>query len=308
MSLLCISVSLFKMAKVLHSFIPLVGLSTIKNADMIAVVHNGKILEAGTHDELMSIEGGGYKALVLAQQSFPSETTSNYTDSNHSSSAADDSKENGDRRVSVFIPKNHETLADSSNEIVMQDVHFAYPTRSETAIFRGLNLAVKTGETLALVGPSGQGKSTVIQLLQRFYDPSAGSISFQGHDLKDLNIRYFRDKISLVSQEPTLFNDTIMANIKYGKPDATDEEVYEAAKKANAHNFIVSFPDGYNTQLGETSLAVSGGQKQRIAIARAIIKEPRGECPYSARPMNERLKILVQYLIISSNPILSITA
>lgn len=114
-----------------------------------------------------------------------------------------------------------------------------------------------------------------MQLIERYYDPTDGTIEFEGRDVKELNIQYYRDQIGLVSQEPTLFNDTIMANIKYEKPDCTDEQVYEAAKKANAHAFISSFPDSYHTQLGETSLAVSGGQKQRIAIARAIIKEPR---------------------------------
>ena len=105
-----------------------------------------------------------------------------------------------------------------------------------------------------------------MQLIERYYDPTQGSITFEGRDLKDLNIQYYRNQISLVSQEPTLFNDTIMANIKYGKPDATDEQVYEAAKKANAHNFITSFPDGYNTHLGETSLAISGGEKVRTCV------------------------------------------
>ena len=118
------------------------------------------------------------------------------------------------------------------------------------------------------------GKSTIIQLIERYYNPNSGTIEFEGCDVKELNIQYYRDQISLVSQEPTLFNDTIMANIKYGKLDATDEEVYEAAKKANAHTFITSFPESYYTQLGETAL-LSGGQKQRIAIARAIIKNPR---------------------------------
>lgn len=117
------------------------------------------------------------------------------------------------------------------------------------------------------------GKSTIVQLIERYYDPNSGTIEFEGCDVKELNIQYYRDQISLVSQEPTLFNDTIMANVKYGKPDATDEEVYEAAKKANAHKFITSFPESYNTQLGETAL-LSGGQKQRIAIARAIVKNP----------------------------------
>jgi len=99
-----------------------------------------------------------------------------------------------------------------------------------------------------------------MQLIERYYDPTEGTIEFEGRDIKELNIQYYRDQISLVSQEPILFNDSITANIKYGKPDATDDEVYEAAKKANAHNFITSFPEGYNTQLGETSLAVSGGK------------------------------------------------
>ena len=172
-------------------------LSTIKNADMICVVHNGQICETGTHDELMAMEGGSYKALVLAQQSSPSETASNHNCTD------DETKDADDKRGSVFIPKDHATLVDASNEIVFKDVHFSYPTRSEQ-IFRGINLAVKQGETLALVGPSGQGKSTMIQLIERYYDPSSGSIEFEGRNLKDLNIKYYRDQISLVSQEPTV--------------------------------------------------------------------------------------------------------
>ncbi|KAL9190432.1 hypothetical protein ACHAXT_007643 [Thalassiosira profunda] len=250
-------------------------LSTIKNADMIAVVDNGRIAETGTHDELMAIEGGGYQTLVRAQQSPGTASKSNHGNGSGHGSEGNDAKKDEDRRVSVFVPKDRAGLADSGNEIVLKDVHFHYPTRPETNIFHGVNLAVKRGETLALVGPSGHGKSTVMQLIERYYDPTMGSLEFEGRDVKDLNIQYYRNQISLVSQEPTLFNDTIMSNIRYGKPNATDEEVYAAAKKANAHNFISSFPEGYNTQLGETSLAVSGGQKQRIAIARAIIKDPR---------------------------------
>lgn len=177
-------------------------LSTIKNADMICVVHSGQICETGTHDELMAMEGGSYKALVLAQQSSPSEIASTVTDSNHNSTD-DETKDTDGKRGSVFIPKDHASLADASNEIVFKDVHFSYPTRPEK-IFRGINLAVKQGETLALVGPSGQGKSTMIQLIERYYDPSSGSIEFEGQNLKDLNIKYYRDQISLVSQEPTV--------------------------------------------------------------------------------------------------------
>mmetsp|Transcript_26009 Transcript_26009/g.46896 ORF Transcript_26009/g.46896 Transcript_26009/m.46896 type:complete len:1444 (+) Transcript_26009:100-4431(+) len=250
-------------------------LSTIKGADVIAVVDQGHIVEAGTHDELMAIKGGGYQALILAQQSSPSDPNSNNNKGSSNHDGVEGTTKHSVKRVSVFVPKDDAALADSANEIVLKDVHFQYPTRPDTDIFRGVNLSIKKGETLALVGPSGQGKSTVMQLIERYYDPTSGTIEFEGRDIKELNIQYYRNQISLVSQEPTLFNDTIMANIKYGKPDATDEQVYEAAKKANAHNFISSFPDGYSTQLGETSLAVSGGQKQRIAIARAIIKEPR---------------------------------
>lgn len=249
-------------------------LSTIKNADTIAVVDKGKIVESGTHDELMTMEGGGYQALVRAQQSSSSEHNGG-NGSNNKNADADEATTSNDKRGSVFVPEEEIGIADAGNEIVLKHVCFHYPTRPESEIFRGLNLSVKRGETLALVGPSGQGKSTVMQLIERYYDPTAGTIEFEGRDIKELNIQYYRDQISLVSQEPILFNDSITANIKYGKPDATDEEVYEAAKKANAHNFITSFPEGYNTQLGETSLAVSGGQKQRIAIARAIIKQPR---------------------------------
>lgn len=244
-------------------------LSTIKNSDMIAVVEKGKIVESGTHDELMTIEGGGYQALVQAQQS------SSSSEHNGNSDSKDKNDETDEAIITNDVAEEEIVIAEAGNEIVLKDVSFHYPTRPESEIFRGLNLAVKRGETIALVGPSGQGKSTVMQLIERYYDPTAGNIEFEGRDIKELNIQYYRDQISLVSQEPTLFNDSITANIKYGKPDATDEEVYEAAKKANAHNFITSFPEGYNTQLGETSLAVSGGQKQRIAIARAIIKQPR---------------------------------
>jgi len=134
---------------------------------------------------------------------------------------------------------------------------------------------VKQGETLALVGPSGEGKSTVIQLVERFYDPDSGTVELEGIDVKKLNVKWLRDQLGLVSQEPTLFNTTIAENIRYGRPNATQEDIEAAAMEANAHTFITSFPEGYQTPVGEQGTKVSGGQKQRIALARALIKKPR---------------------------------
>ena len=156
----------------------------------------------------------------------------------------------------------------------LRGVHFAYPTRAELPIFKGYNLKVDPGETVALVGESGGGKSTVISLLERFYDPAKGQVLMDGHDLRDLNVQWLRDQIGLVSQEPVLFATTIMENIRHGKRGATNTEVFEAARMANAHTFITGFTDGYETEVGERGVQLSGGQKQRIAIARAIIKDP----------------------------------
>jgi len=137
-----------------------------------------------------------------------------------------------------------------------------------------MNLTIQKGQVVALVGPSGCGKSTTIALLERFYDIDGGSIEIDGKEIKDYNLRWLRSRIGLVSQEPILFNCSIKDNIKWGKQDATDEEVIEAAKSANAHNFITEFEDGYETQVGEKGGQMSGGQKQRIAIARAVLKDP----------------------------------
>lgn len=122
---------------------------------------------------------------------------------------------------------------------------------------------------------SGQGKSTIIQLIENYYRPSNGTIYFKGADMKTLNVAWMRSQIGLVSQEPVLFDTTIEANIKFGMPEASQEEIEEAAKEANAHDFIMSFPDGYKTDVGSGSTQISGGQKQRIAIARALIRTPK---------------------------------
>ncbi len=130
-------------------------------------------------------------------------------------------------------------------------------------------------EKVALVGSSGGGKSTIASLLERFYDCTSGKVTIDGIDIKELDPRWLRGRcIGFINQEPVLFATTIKENIRYGRPSATDQEVCEAAKAANAHDFVQSFPDGYDTMVGERGVTVSGGQKQRIAIARALLKNP----------------------------------
>ncbi|XP_052197564.1 ABC transporter B family member 15-like [Diospyros lotus] len=162
-----------------------------------------------------------------------------------------------------------------SGEVEFKHVEFAYPSRPESIIFKDFNLRIPAGKTVALVGGSGSGKSTVIALLQRFYDPMGGEILLDGVAIEKLQVKWVRSQMGLVSQEPALFATTIKENILFGKEDAEMEEVIAAAKASNAHNFICQLPQGYDTQVGERGVQMSGGQKQRIAIARAIIKAPR---------------------------------
>ncbi|XP_067418187.1 ATP-dependent translocase ABCB1-like [Emydura macquarii macquarii] len=162
-----------------------------------------------------------------------------------------------------------------NGEIEFKNIHFSYPSRPDVKILKGLNLKVQLGKTIALVGSSGCGKSTTIQLLQRFYDPVQGEITLDGRDIRTLNIKWLRENIGLVSQEPVLFATTIAENIRYGRQDITDSEIEEAAKEANAFDFISTLPDKFNTMVGERGAQLSGGQKQRIAIARALARNPR---------------------------------
>ena len=159
--------------------------------------------------------------------------------------------------------------------IELSSVTFAYPQRPDAPVFEDFNLTVPSGQTVALVGESGSGKSTVVSLIERFYDPQGGSVLLDGTDLRDLNLHWLRANVGLVSQEPVLFNLTVADNIRYGRPEASLEQVEEAARAANAHQFIQALPEGYQTMLGEGSIQLSGGQKQRIAIARALVKDPR---------------------------------
>ncbi|KAK8967930.1 ABC transporter B family member 11 [Platanthera guangdongensis] len=166
-------------------------------------------------------------------------------------------------------------LEDMKGEIELRDVYFSYPTRPDQMIFRGFSLQVRSGMTMALIGESGSGKSTVISLVERFYDPQAGEVLIDGFNLKNLRLSWIRKKISLVSQEPVMFMTTIKDNIMYGKEDASAEEISRALNLANADKFISNMPYGLETMVGEHGTQISGGQKQRIAIARAILRNPK---------------------------------
>nr|XP_033786800.1 ATP-binding cassette sub-family B member 5 isoform X2 [Geotrypetes seraphini] len=159
--------------------------------------------------------------------------------------------------------------------VEFKNVHFCYPSRPDVQVLNDLSLQVKCGQTVALVGSSGCGKSTTVQLLQRLYDPQQGMITLDGHDIRTLNLKHHRELIGVVSQEPVLFGTTIKNNIRYGREDASDEEIEKAAKEANAYDFIMELPDKFNTLVGERGAQLSGGQKQRIAIARALVRNPK---------------------------------
>lgn len=158
--------------------------------------------------------------------------------------------------------------------IEFKNIHFQYPTRTDVTVLRGLNLSIKAGQKIALVGPSGAGKSTIVQLLLKFYNPIEGTITIDGKNINDYDITDYRSNIAIVPQEVLLFGGTIRENILYGKPDATDEEIIEAAKQSNSWEFISVFPEGLATIVGERGIKLSGGQRQRIAIARAILRNP----------------------------------
>ena len=230
---------------------------------MIAVVDNGVIAETGTHSELLAKKAHYFRLVEAQKGSYSSEANSK----NETPSSTEHGKSE---------PSYHSNDSVDTDAVVrFKDVYFEYPTRPDNPIFTGLNLNVRPGETLALVGSSGSGKSSAIQLLECFYRPSKGSIEYNGTDMKELNVKWLRDEFGLVSQEPVLFDTSIIENIRYSCPGATREKVIEAARKANAHNFIMEFPDQYETRVGPGSSLLSGGQKQRVAIARALVKEPK---------------------------------
>ena len=175
----------------------------------------------------------------------------------------------------ITAPAAPESIANVDAGLTLKKVRFSYPSRPDEKALDDLSLVVKPGQSLALVGPSGAGKSTVFELLQRFYDPLSGQILLGQQDIKQLSPSELRSHIGVVAQQPALFTGDVWHNIRYGRPDATDLQVYAAAKAAYADEFIERLPDGYHSDLGEQGVRLSGGQRQRLAIARAILKNPR---------------------------------
>lgn len=177
-----------------------------------------------------------------------------------------------ERLNEVVIQEPQSTMQDGS--IDFNQVSFNYPTRPDYDVLKSVSFKVASGETVALVGASGSGKTTIASLILRFYDIQQGHILIGGKDIQQISLTSLREKIALVPQEVLLFAGTIKDNIAYGKPNATESEIVEAAKKANAFDFIQSFPEQMNTLVGERGIQLSGGQRQRIAIARAVLKDP----------------------------------
>jgi ABC-type multidrug transport system fused ATPase/permease subunit len=172
----------------------------------------------------------------------------------------------------IELSNNHEKQ--TKGEITFNEVSFCYPSRPDFSVLKNISFKAESGQTIALVGSSGSGKTTIASLILRFYDPLSGNILIDGVESKSLSLTELRKQIALVPQDVILFAGSIKDNIAYGKPSATDIEITEAARKANALDFIESFPDKFNTLVGERGIQLSGGQRQRIAIARAVLKNP----------------------------------
>jgi ATP-binding cassette subfamily B protein/subfamily B ATP-binding cassette protein MsbA len=178
-----------------------------------------------------------------------------------------------DSEPGIVDPVHPVSLPPLTRSLRFEGVHFHY--HPDKPVLRDVNLDVRAGETIAIVGPNGCGKTTLLQLLPRFYDPTSGRVTIEGVDLRDVRLRELRSRLGLVSQEILLLNDTVASNIAYGNPDATQEEIEAAARKAHAHGFITEkLPDGYQTLVGPGGSRLSGGQKQRISLARAILRDP----------------------------------
>jgi ATP-binding cassette subfamily B protein len=179
-----------------------------------------------------------------------------------------------DRKPRMTSPPDAPPLPAGAGRVELRGVHFAYEDNGEP-VLNGIDLDVEAGRTVGIVGPTGSGKTTLVMLLPRLYDPAEGSVSIDGAELRDVDITSLREQVGLVSDDPFLFSDTVRNNIAYARPDAPQDVIEDAARRADIHDFIAGLPDGYDTMIGERGLTVSGGQRQRLAIARAIVRDPR---------------------------------
>jgi len=179
-----------------------------------------------------------------------------------------------DTRSDIEEQPDAQDLLGSAGSISFEHVSFSYSDAPDSPILSDISLEVQPGEILALVGPSGAGKTTLVNLIPRFFDPQSGRVRINGQDLRELKLKSLREQIGVVPQDTLLFGGTVKENILYGRLEASDEEIIAAAEAANAHEFILQLPDGYATSVGERGVKLSGGQRQRIAIARAILKDP----------------------------------
>ena len=189
--------------------------------------------------------------------------------------------------------------------ISFEDVEFFYPTRPEAPVLSGLNLEIEAGKTVALVGQSGSGKSTIVSLIERFYDPVEGSVKLDGVDLKDMNVHHLRSVVAYVGQEPVIFATSIAENLRYGKPGATQDELEEAAKMANAHNFIMSFPDGYETHCGDNGAQLSGGKTSVFYILYSLTQPQIDLTPFAQPIAIEQAKDSDWLLLVPLSVILA---
>ncbi|MFR1566001.1 MAG: ABC transporter ATP-binding protein [Christensenellales bacterium] len=180
-----------------------------------------------------------------------------------------------DEKIDIDDADADPGLIPEDGSVKFDNVKFGYSKDGGNLVFDGLSFEIKSGETVGIIGGTGSAKSSLVQLIPRLYDVCGGSVTVGGHDVKDYKLKNLRDDVAMVLQKNVLFSGTIMENLKWGNENATDEQVYEAAKAAEAHDFIMSFPNGYNTDLGQGGVNVSGGQKQRLCIARALLKDPK---------------------------------
>jgi ABC-type multidrug transport system fused ATPase/permease subunit len=198
-----------------------------------------------------------------------------YTNIQKTIGATEDLFELLDKPKEPISDEQPETIKNFSGKIEFSNVEFSYPSRQDIQVLKGISFKVDHGEQVALVGPSGAGKSTIIQLIMQFYQPNKGEIKFDDKLSTTYKLAEIRNQMAIVPQDVLLFGGTIRENIAYGKTNASLNEIIEAAKKANAHDFIESFPDKYETIVGERGIQLSGGQRQRVAIARAVLKNPK---------------------------------